>query len=146
MRSLVRFLTLKPSFGLLIDARGRDLRGIDATLRTLREQLYEGWIARVLVDEPADDAMLTELHAAVAQDARVTIVPPGGTFTPKQLQLEKRSGKLYWSDREGMRVMRANRDGSEIEILVDTSLGLDFEFTVITAVVPEPTCDSIRSA
>jgi len=34
----------------------------------------------------------------------ITIVPPGGTFTPKQLQLEKRSGKLYWSDREGMRV------------------------------------------
>ena len=53
----------------------------------------------------------------------ITLVPPGGTFTPKQLQLEKRSGKLYWSDREGMRVMRANLDGSEIETLVDTSLG-----------------------
>ena len=52
-----------------------------------------------------------------------TIVPPGGTFTPKQLQLEKRSRKLYWSDREGMRVMRANLDGSEIETLVDTSEG-----------------------
>ncbi len=38
----------------------------------------------------------------------ITIVPPGGTFTPKQLHLEKKSGKLYWSDREGMRVMRAN--------------------------------------
>jgi hypothetical protein len=24
----------------------------------------------------------------------ITIVPPGGTFTPKQLQLEKGSGKL----------------------------------------------------
>ncbi len=53
----------------------------------------------------------------------ITVVPPGGTFTPKQLQMEKRSGKLYWSDREGMRVMRANLDGSEIETLVDTSLG-----------------------
>ena len=53
----------------------------------------------------------------------ITIVPCGGTFTPKQLQLEKRSRKLYWSDREGMRVMRANLDGSEIETLVDTSLG-----------------------
>jgi len=48
----------------------------------------------------------------------ITIVPPGGAFTPKQLQLEKRSRKLYWSDREGMRVMRANLDGSEIETLV----------------------------
>jgi len=53
----------------------------------------------------------------------LTIVPPGGTFTPKQLKLEKKSGKLYWSDREGMRVMRANLDGSEIETLVDTSEG-----------------------
>ena len=52
-----------------------------------------------------------------------TIVPPGGTFTPKQLQLEKKSGKLYWCDREGMRVMRANLDGSNIETLVDTSEG-----------------------
>ena len=25
-----------------------------------------------------------------------TIVPPGGTFTPKQLQIEKSTGKLYW--------------------------------------------------
>src|SRR5215469_12488771 len=52
-----------------------------------------------------------------------TIVPPGGTFTPKQLQLEEKSGKLYWCDREGMRVMRANLDGSNIETLVDTSQG-----------------------
>ena len=32
---------------------------------------------------------------------RKTIVPEGGTFTPKQLHLDKHSGKLYWSDREG---------------------------------------------
>ena len=53
----------------------------------------------------------------------ITIVPPGATFTPKQLQLAKSGAKLYWSDREGMRVMRANLDGSEIETLVDTSQG-----------------------
>jgi DNA-binding beta-propeller fold protein YncE len=52
-----------------------------------------------------------------------TIVPPGGTFTPKQIQLDKSMGKLYWSDREGMRVMRANLDGSRVEVLVDTSKG-----------------------
>jgi DNA-binding beta-propeller fold protein YncE len=54
---------------------------------------------------------------------RMTIVPQGGTFTPKQLQLEKKSEKLYWCDREGMRLMRANLDGSNIETLVDTSRG-----------------------
>jgi len=54
---------------------------------------------------------------------RTTIVPQGGTFTPKQLQLEEKSQKLYWCDREGMRVMRANLDGSSIETIVDTSKG-----------------------
>ena len=51
---------------------------------------------------------------------RKTIVAEGATFTPKQLQLDKRYGKLYWCDREGMRVMRANLDGSNIETLVET--------------------------
>jgi DNA-binding beta-propeller fold protein YncE len=46
------------------------------------------------------------------------IVPMGGTHTPKQLKLDSTHGKLYWSDREGMRVMRANTDGSNIETLV----------------------------
>ena len=54
---------------------------------------------------------------------RQTIVPQGGTFTPKQIQLEKKTRKLYWCDREGMRLMRANVDGSNIETLVDTSQG-----------------------
>lgn len=53
----------------------------------------------------------------------VTIVPEGGTYTPKQLKLDSENGKLYWSDREGMRVMRANLDGSEVETLVTTGMG-----------------------
>jgi hypothetical protein len=51
------------------------------------------------------------------------IIPEGGTFTPKQLHLEKKSGKLYWSDREGMRIMRANLDGSQVETLVEAGEG-----------------------
>jgi hypothetical protein len=54
---------------------------------------------------------------------RKTIVAQGGTFTPKQLHLEKKAGKIYWCDREGMRAMRCNLDGSKIETLVDTSWG-----------------------
>jgi hypothetical protein len=53
---------------------------------------------------------------------RTMIVPMGATFTPKQLQLDKPGGKLYWCDREGMRVMRANLDGSAIETLVRTGV------------------------
>jgi len=51
------------------------------------------------------------------------IVPAGTTFTPKQLQLDAKNRKLYWSDREGMRVMRCDLDGSHVETLVDTSQG-----------------------
>jgi hypothetical protein len=54
---------------------------------------------------------------------RKMIVPKGGTFTPKQLHLDKKNGKLYWSDREGMRVMRCNLDGSKIETLVEAGQG-----------------------
>ena len=63
---------------------------------------------------------------------RKTIVPEGSTFTPKQLHLERKSGKLYWCDREGMRVMRSNLDGSDIETLVDTSNGEERPGTDLT--------------
>jgi len=51
-----------------------------------------------------------------------TVVPAGGAFTPKQLKLDKKNGKLYWSGREGMRVMRSNIE-SNIETLVETGQG-----------------------
>ena len=51
------------------------------------------------------------------------IVPSGATWTPKQLQLDAKNRKLYWSDREGMHVMRSNLDGSNIETLIETGHG-----------------------
>jgi DNA-binding beta-propeller fold protein YncE len=54
---------------------------------------------------------------------RKVIVPQGVTHTPKQIHLDKENGKLYWCDREGMRVMRANLDGSQVETLVQTGHG-----------------------
>ena len=54
---------------------------------------------------------------------RRVIVPQGVTRTPKQLHLDKANGKLYWGDREGMRVMRANLDGSQVETLVERGRG-----------------------
>jgi len=54
---------------------------------------------------------------------RKTIIPKGVTYTPKQIHLDKANGKLYWSDREGMRVMRSSLDGSQAEILVQTGQG-----------------------
>jgi hypothetical protein len=54
---------------------------------------------------------------------RRVIVPKGVTHSPKQIHLDKEDGKLYWCDREGMRVMRANLDGSQVETLVETGRG-----------------------
>jgi hypothetical protein len=54
---------------------------------------------------------------------RKVIAPVGKTHTPKQIILEKKSGKLYWCDREGMRVMRCNLDGSAVETIVVSGRG-----------------------
>jgi DNA-binding beta-propeller fold protein YncE len=48
------------------------------------------------------------------------LVPSGQAGTPKELVLDKEGGHLYWCDREGMRVMRARLDGSEVTELVRT--------------------------
>jgi sugar lactone lactonase YvrE len=88
----------------------------------------------IVVDVAAGHIYWTNMGSPKANDGsieradldgrnRQTIVAEGGTFTPKQLQLEKTSRKLYWCDREGMRVMRANLDGSNVETLVDASRG-----------------------
>nr|XP_036575541.1 3-hydroxyacyl-dehydrogenase [Colletotrichum truncatum]KAF6782130.1 3-hydroxyacyl-dehydrogenase [Colletotrichum truncatum] len=50
-------------------------------------------------------------------DVRSLFVP-GVINTPKQLVVEPASRKIYFSDREGMRVYRSNLDGSELETLV----------------------------
>jgi hypothetical protein len=88
----------------------------------------------VVVDVPAGHIYWTNMGNPSANDGSIeradldganitTVVAQGGTFTPKQLQLDKKNGKLYWCDREGMRVMRSNLDGSRIETLVQTGYG-----------------------
>ncbi|NML32816.1 YncE family protein [Paraburkholderia antibiotica] len=48
------------------------------------------------------------------------LVPQGVAGTPKEIALDKEGGFLYWCDREGMRVMRARMDGTEVTELVRT--------------------------
>ncbi|MBT1514054.1 3-hydroxyacyl-CoA dehydrogenase [Bradyrhizobium sp. SRL28] len=54
---------------------------------------------------------------------RKVIVAVGDTHTPKQIILDKKAGKLYWCDREGMRVMRCDLDGSKLETLIEAGRG-----------------------
>jgi hypothetical protein len=105
---------------------GSDLK----TIVTEARKLPDG----VVVDVQAGHIYWTNMGSIAVSDGSIcradldgknlmTIVPEGGTHTPKQLQLDKPNGKLYWSDREGMRVMRANLDGSNIETLIETGHG-----------------------
>jgi hypothetical protein len=54
---------------------------------------------------------------------RKVLICPGKTFTPKQLKLDLANKWMYWCDREGMRVMRANLDGSNLITLIQTGGG-----------------------
>src|SRR5262245_21439061 len=103
-------------------------------LRTVLEEGRGKFPDGLAIDVAAGHIYWTNMGNFTANDGSIlrsdldgqnmtTIVPRGGTFTPKQLQIEKTSGKLYWCDREGMRVMRCNLDGSHIETLVDSSQG-----------------------
>jgi hypothetical protein len=89
---------------------------------------------RLVVDTAAGHIYWTDMSNPVVKDGSIeradfdggnttNIIRPGGTFTPKQLQLDEKNRKLYWCVREGMRVMHANLNGSNIETLVDTSGG-----------------------
>ncbi|KAG5770605.1 hypothetical protein H9Q72_002595 [Fusarium xylarioides] len=48
------------------------------------------------------------------------ILSKGQIHTPKQIALDKDNEKLYISDREGLRIMRCNLDGSGLETLIQT--------------------------
>jgi DNA-binding beta-propeller fold protein YncE len=120
------FLDLAGGRVLSANPDGSDLKTIVEEGRKLPDGL--------VIDSAAGRMYWTNMGNLKANDGSIlrsdldgknisTIVAPGGTFTPKQIQIEKRTGKLYWCDREGMRVMRANLDGSNIETLVDASEG-----------------------
>ena len=111
---------------LSVNPDGSDLR----VLVTDRHRIPDG----IVVDVEAGHIYWTEMGIPNKEDGsieranidgsnHITIVPNGKTFTPKQLQLDKRNGGLYWCDREGMRVMRSNLDGSNLETLIQTGKG-----------------------
>ncbi|MEP7210156.1 MAG: 3-hydroxyacyl-CoA dehydrogenase [Alphaproteobacteria bacterium] len=65
-----------------------------------------------------DDGTVT--RANLDGTNRYVVVEPGGAFTPKQMKLDLKHGKMYWADREGMAIRRANLDGSNIELVAAT--------------------------
>jgi len=123
-----RLFVLDLSDGRVLSCKpdGSDLKTIVSEGRRLPDG--------IVVDVEAGHIYWTNMGSLKANDGSIEradldgknlkhIVSPGGTFTPKQLQLDKKNGKLYWCDREGMRVMRCNLDGSKMETLIDSSQG-----------------------
>ena len=123
-----RLFFLSASAGQVLSANpdGSDLKVIVSEGRRIPDG--------IVVDTEAGQLYWTNMGNPNANDGSIEradfdgnnashIVRNGSTFTPKQLQLDRKNQKLYWSDREGMRIMRANLDGSKIETLVDTSEG-----------------------
>jgi sugar lactone lactonase YvrE len=60
------------------------------------------------------------------------VIPYGMTATPKQVRIDPRARQLYWCDREGSSVWRANLDGSDAKPILQghglmnpVGLGLD---------------------
>ena len=122
----VFFLDLSSGRVLTVNPDGSNLKVIVSEGRKLPDG--------IVVDVDAGFIYWTNMGNPKANDGSIdradldggnvtTIIPEGDTFTPKQMQLDTKNGKLYWCDREGMRVMRANVDGSNIETLVETGYG-----------------------
>jgi hypothetical protein len=49
-----------------------------------------------------------------------TVVAPGTINTPKQLTIDSVAQKVYFCDREGLRVFRCKFDGSDLETVIET--------------------------
>jgi len=127
-RTIARLFFLDLSEGRVMSCSpdGSDLR----TIVSQAGHMPDG----IVVDENSGHIYWTNMGTLGANDGSIlradldgksltTIVPAGGTHTAKQLQLDTKNRKLYWCDREGMRVMRVNLDGSNLETLIETGHG-----------------------
>lgn len=119
-----------------LDVTGERVLRADPSARSSQPIVVRGNAAPdgIAVDPLAGIMYWTNMGAPEANDGFIlradldganvaSVVPKAATFTPKQLCLDVEGGFLYWSDREGMRVMRARVDGSNVETLVATGSG-----------------------
>ena len=105
----------KPTPRTLVSSAGQGPDGIAVDVAS-------GQLFWTTMGVPADDDGSLRRSALDGSNA-TTIVAVGKTFTPKQLKLDLAGNRLYWSDREGMRIQSAALDGSDLETLVTVATG-----------------------
>lgn len=127
--------------GLSKPLSGKSMKEMCATGRLL-ELSTDGKSSRVLLERAGlpdgidicksngrlywtDMGLVTENNGSVKScdldggDVR-TVIPQGTIHTPKQIIVHEPSQKIYVCDREGLRVMRCNLDGTNLETIVQT--------------------------
>jgi DNA-binding beta-propeller fold protein YncE len=102
-----------------------DLGGTPDGVQVDRAKGYIFWtnMGEVTTGEDFDAADGTIERARLDGSERTLLIGNGTIVTPKQLCHDRTHGYLYWCDREGMRVMRAREDGSDVQTLVKRGEG-----------------------
>lgn len=93
----------------------KDLEAPDGLVVSLPQQTV---VWTNMARGPNGSLQRTDLHGKALQGDGKYLVDPGSFETGKEIELDTRDNKLYWADRDGMKVMRANRDGSNVEAFV----------------------------
>lgn len=70
-----------------------------------------------VMGNPAENDGAIYSAALDGSDIKV-VVAAGSVHTPKECLIDQEGNKLYFCDREGLRVMRVNLDGSDLETLI----------------------------
>lgn len=64
---------------------------------------------------PGGSLQRARLDGSAVIQGETFLVSPGSFQVGKEIEVDKVDGKLYWADRDGRRIMRANMDGSDVQ-------------------------------
>jgi hypothetical protein len=118
-----------PARLLSVNPDGGDLRIIfegfqdlpdGVAIDPIKGQLFYTFMGRSRVGEDFFEIDGFIERANLDGTERTVIVPVGKIVTGKQIQCDAKNGRIYWCDREGMRVMSSRTDGADLTVHIQT--------------------------